>query len=180
MCVIQERPSQVHRQQTVLPAAVNCFAFNLPFRRLIIPTMCDIGSVYILFPFLPYYVAYILDPTGKCNVNNISNNLICKSTYWICFLTVSYLFGAVISLPVWLLGLKLNGRRNIWISGSIIQIIGFPFLALMDNYFIIPMITFFVIGFGQGSNFVQSILIGDIIDYEEYIQSRRIEGTMAG
>eukprot|EP01022_Parablepharisma_sp_SALTPOND_P033501 TRINITY_DN88877_c0_g1_i1.p4 TRINITY_DN88877_c0_g1~~TRINITY_DN88877_c0_g1_i1.p4 ORF type:complete len:274 (+),score=12.07 TRINITY_DN88877_c0_g1_i1:1798-2619(+) len=164
------------------PASVNTATFNLPMSRFTIPAMLEIAVVYIIFPFLPYFVQYILDPITYCSDDTeYYNKLRCRSTYWTGFIVLAYVAGMLISLPFWFLSIKHQSKKLVWGISSVLQFIVMPFLAVpKDKYMIVPMTLFFFLGITQGGSFLQRSILSDIIDYDEFLQLRRSEGTYTG
>lgn len=179
--VIHEN-SQIIEPIPNFPASINSTLLNFPFKRFIIPALLDTAIIYIQFPFLPFFVEYILDPLSACESNSVSiDSLKCRTTYWIGFIVVSYVLGALISLPLWIIGLKKFEAKVAWGFGSVFQVLALPFLAACrDSYMVVAMLVFFALGLSQGGSFIQRMILGDIIDYEEYLQFRRSEGTYVG
>ena len=179
--VVKERP-QIDMATPNFPASVNTACFNFPLVRFIVPAMLDTAILYILFPFLPYFVQYILNPITFCESDTeFYDKLRCRSTYWIGFIVLSYVAGNLISLPLWLLSVKYMQKKVAWGLGSILLVIVIPILAATgDKYMITAMILFFVIGLTQGGGFLQRSILADIIDYDELLQLRRNEGTYTG
>lgn len=164
------------------PASANNVFKNFPFRRFLFPALLDTAIVYILFPFLPFFVEYILDPVSACQrTKESTDKLKCRSTYWVGFIVVSYIAGIFLSQPIWIAGLKKLQIKVAWGLSSFCLTIMLPILAACkDDYNIIAMILFFFIGIAQGGAFIQKSMLGDIIEYEELIQCRRMEGTFVG
>ena len=163
------------------PASVNTLWSNFPLRRFLWPAVLDTAILYILFPFLPYFVQYVLDPFSYCKDAEFYDNIKCRSTYWTGFLVVSYIAGALIALPVWMAVMRSFQKKVAWGLTSILQVFALPILAACrDQYMVMAMILFFVIGLFQNGSFMQRSILGDIIDYDEMLQLRRCEGTYVG
>jgi Na+/melibiose symporter-like transporter len=179
--IIRERAPNRRSPPPLFPAALHALTFNQPLRRMLTPGLLDTAIEYIVFPFLPFYVLYVLNPYDKCEMEEYYESVKCKSTYWIGFLTVSYLIGALVAQIVWKVGIRVTEKKFAWMICSIMQSVCFPALLLcLDKYMIVAMIVFCAIGFAQSGNFIKRCLLADIIDYEEFIQQRRIEGTLTG
>jgi len=179
--LITETQQPKNSVQPYLPSALTCMTPNYLFRKFILPALLDTGIVYILFPFLPYFVLYVLDPYSKCDPGELKNSVKCRPTYWIGFLTVSYFCGSIISLFVWPVGIKTIGKKTTWGVTSLLQIFAFPILAAaLDNYMIVAMIIFFIIGIAHSGSFIQRGMLADILEYDEFLHYRRTEGTFTG
>jgi len=178
---VKERP-QIDMITPNFPASINTARYNLAMSRFILPAMLDTSIVYIIFPFLPYFVQYILNPITLCSDNTeYYNKLRCRSTYWIGFLVLAYVAGTLISLPLWFMSIKKIQKKPTWVTASLLQIIFLPLLAIpKDIYMIIPMCVFFMIGICQGGGFLQRLILSDIIDYDEFLHLRRSEGVYVG
>jgi Na+/melibiose symporter-like transporter len=164
------------------PASVNTMSFNFAFRKFLIPTMLDTAIIYIIFPFLPYFVQYILNPVSFCAQDSEYYGLIrCRSSYWIGFIVLSYVAGTLIALPGWMMSIKILQKKVSWGFSSLCQLVIIPALAACgDKYMITAMVLFFFLGLAQGGSFINRSILGDVIDYDEFLQNRRSEGMYTG
>ena len=61
--VIRERAaSQIPHNHPSFPTCLNSIWLNKPFKKIIPIVMLDQSILYIIFPFLPFFVQYVLDP----------------------------------------------------------------------------------------------------------------------
>ena len=179
--VIKER-RQIGIPTPNFPGSLYLTSCNFPLRRFLIPAMLETAITYVLFPFLPYFVQYILNPITYCSDDTeYYNKLRCRSTYWIGFIVLAYVTGSLISLPLWFTAVRTLQKKSVWVISSILQIVALPLMALpKDKYMIVAMVIFFVIGITQGSSYLQRSILSDIIDYDEFLVLRRNEGIYTG
>eukprot|EP00826_Nyctotherus_ovalis_P054941 TRINITY_DN7252_c0_g1_i15.p1 TRINITY_DN7252_c0_g1~~TRINITY_DN7252_c0_g1_i15.p1 ORF type:complete len:241 (-),score=49.66 TRINITY_DN7252_c0_g1_i15:261-983(-) len=164
------------------PACINSVFNNFLMRRFALPAMLETAAMYVLFPFLPNFVQIVLDPMAYCSDDaQYYDKLRCRSTYWIGFMVLAFVMGALLSLPCWFTAVRTLQKKTAWGISSMMQVIALPAMALpKDKYMIVPMVLFFLVGITQGNGFLQRSMLSDIIDYDELLELKRNEGLYTG
>ena len=160
---IRERPDFVARKSNPLVPGVRRAMRNRPFRILLATYV--IGSITGAIPgtFMPYYTQYVLE------VENYAR--------WLTYFLAAYFASGFLFLPAWMWAAQRFGKREIWLAGFFIGIVGGSTLFFMgpgDEVLVFGLLIFTGSTFGMGQ-FIGASMQADFIDYDELHTGKRRE-----
>lgn len=167
---MQERKKSLEPPPVPLvPSILRAFK-NIAFRPLLGAWILDHMALGMISAMIPFFVKYVLldpDDTEGEDPDTV-----------LAIALVSLFVAAGVSTPIWKwLSLRF-GKRKVWLGYNVFNSITcFGFLAVGEGDLILFYILAFLNGLPIGGQFLTEAILSDIIDYDEFLNGTRSEGS---
>lgn len=177
-------PSQtLHPNHSLVPGILNTMN-NRPFRLLLPPWTLDSFANSLIGSLLIYFVRYVVRPESSnpelgCSPRGGDDmNWRCKTSLVTAASIMSYLFGALLFTPMWLILTRKYGKRPIWLFWSFMNGLTYLCYAVVGQGMVNLCIVMSIVnGSTAGAKFLNDAISADIIDYDEFLTGARAEAT---
>jgi len=171
----------------LVPAMFNTI-MNAPFRVLLPAWACDAFVNAVVQTMTPFFVMIVTAPKYQTEKEHgrecmdtehpTYNAWFCETTNVITVCGVCILLAAVLALPIWNLLVWRLGKVKTWLLWSLTgAITNLSFVVLGRGHVIGLWIVSALNGAPLGAKFIADSILGDIIDYDEFLTGQRNEAT---
>eukprot|EP00928_Gymnodinium_smaydae_P084074 TRINITY_DN6731_c0_g1_i1.p1 TRINITY_DN6731_c0_g1~~TRINITY_DN6731_c0_g1_i1.p1 ORF type:complete len:852 (+),score=113.97 TRINITY_DN6731_c0_g1_i1:28-2556(+) len=188
VCLVRERDAGQRKESSPLVPAMLSTLENGPFRVLLPAWACDAFSNAIVQSLTPYFVAIVTAPqTRTLEEHGMECGRADSPTYnaWFCdpqnvvaACGISVLIAAIAALPLWSLAVRWFGKVKVWWMWSLTMAATNCLFLFLGRGMVIPLLIVSALnGVPLGAKFLADSILGDIIDYDEFLTGQRNEAT---
>eukprot|EP00927_Polykrikos_kofoidii_P071262 TRINITY_DN67554_c0_g1_i1.p1 TRINITY_DN67554_c0_g1~~TRINITY_DN67554_c0_g1_i1.p1 ORF type:complete len:827 (+),score=109.10 TRINITY_DN67554_c0_g1_i1:56-2536(+) len=189
-CVLMVKEAGVPtslRSPPLVPSMLSTL-MNAPFRILLPAWACDAFVNAVVQTITPFFVVIVTAPKyqtkadhgRECGDPDDDSYSIwfCETAHVITVCGSALLLSAIIALPFWSILLKRVGKVNTWLLWSLTMAVSNLFFVFLGRGDVISLwIVAAINGLPLGAKFIADSILGDIIDYDQFLTGRRSEAT---